>query len=499
MTTERMRSRMTASFPGGERLASNIEINEMPMIVTLDQLKPSDVLPRMRKNDRYEDIKMSIRAKGLDQPPPITRRPGDDIYTISNGGNTRLEILNDLYRETKDEKYYRINCLFRPWGGELKSIIGHLAENDLRSDFTFIEKSIGVAKSKKLYEEELKQTLSLRELSNRLNADGFPISHVLLSKMLNTIEYLYPYIPEILKSGLSRNNVEKILQLRTICEQRWNNEDQSKLRDKNFDAEFNMVLMPFDLEPDIYSYERLQDEAFGHFSTIFGINYNDLEFDLQQKRSSKSKLAEVKKDSKNTSVSVEQTESELNKPLVDNKTGDILICENLAPSDAVEQAIENMDLTEMNPWAYSITTNLKTNPYDEIRPVLDIWKIKNTHNNYQVLSAHINDLLIDIFNELNIDGSSLDLNLSHDDNIKNRFAFFEIHPNDSADPLRSGMFQFLKSIFIDGAVDISIKNEWFVGKKPLLNDYTILKIFRLIRLKRVYDELIEKMVFTKQL
>lgn len=35
--------------------------------------------------------------------------------------------------------------------GELKFIVGHLIENGLRDDYTFIEKSIGILKAKKRY------------------------------------------------------------------------------------------------------------------------------------------------------------------------------------------------------------------------------------------------------------------------------------------------------------------------------------------------------------
>jgi len=48
-----------------------------------------------------------------------------------------LAILNELYRETGDEKFFRFHCLFRPWDavrGEIISLTGHLAENDLQGN-----------------------------------------------------------------------------------------------------------------------------------------------------------------------------------------------------------------------------------------------------------------------------------------------------------------------------------------------------------------------------
>ena len=72
------------------------------MVVTLDQLHPYDLNPRVTRNPRYDDIKASIRERGLDAPPAITRRPGESHYIIRNGGNTRLAILHELWSETKE-------------------------------------------------------------------------------------------------------------------------------------------------------------------------------------------------------------------------------------------------------------------------------------------------------------------------------------------------------------------------------------------------------------
>lgn len=48
------------------------------MIITLEQLRPYDLNPRLMRNPNYDDIKESIRRRGLDTPPPITRRPDQE-------------------------------------------------------------------------------------------------------------------------------------------------------------------------------------------------------------------------------------------------------------------------------------------------------------------------------------------------------------------------------------------------------------------------------------
>lgn len=108
-------------------------IADTPMVITLDKLRPYEHNPRINRNPLFDEIKASIKNRGLEAPPPITRRPGEEFYIIRNGGNTRLAILNELWTETRDEQFLRIQCLFRPWPkrGDIVALTGHLAENDM--------------------------------------------------------------------------------------------------------------------------------------------------------------------------------------------------------------------------------------------------------------------------------------------------------------------------------------------------------------------------------
>jgi len=164
------------NFPSASVLTDPIV--DTPMVVTLDELRPYDHDPRVKRNPAYEEIKASIRERGLDAAPAITRRPCEPYYIIRNGGNTRLAILRELWSETKDERFFRISCLFRPWPerGEIITLTGHLAENELRGNLTFIERALGVERARELYEQETDKPLSKAELTRRLNADGYPTS-----------------------------------------------------------------------------------------------------------------------------------------------------------------------------------------------------------------------------------------------------------------------------------------------------------------------------------
>ncbi|MDT3536826.1 DNA topoisomerase [Cronobacter malonaticus] len=87
--------------------ASNTGEQEMVQ-VSLEQIQPFSLNPRVTRNPGYDVLKASIRARGLDNPPVLTRRPGDEKYMLASGGNTRLAILNELWQETQDERYHRV-------------------------------------------------------------------------------------------------------------------------------------------------------------------------------------------------------------------------------------------------------------------------------------------------------------------------------------------------------------------------------------------------------
>ncbi len=253
-------------------------ISGTPMVLTLDQVLPWHDNPRTTRNPKYDELKESIRHRGLDTPPPVTRRPGEDKYRIRNGGNTRLEILNELYKETGDERYFRINCLFRPWDkqrGEIIALTGHLAENDLKGDLKFIERAIGVKKAKVLYEQESGgENISQRELARRLKADGYPVSQSHISKMLDTVEFLLPAIPSMLYSGLGVDRVSRILSLRKASLSCWKRLYSGEGID--FEMLFQDTLAIFDSSPDEFIFERFQDELIDQMKRPLGLRYDQI-------------------------------------------------------------------------------------------------------------------------------------------------------------------------------------------------------------------------------
>lgn len=285
LTSQDMAAKLLAS--GFERsspsaAALSDPIADTPMVVTLEQLRPYDHDPRVTRNPAYEEIKASIRERGLDAPPAITRRPGDPHYIIRNGGNTRLAILRELWSETKDERFFRIACQFRPWPerGEVVMLTGHLAENELRGGLTFIERALGVEKAREFYEQESGQALTQSELARRLSADGFPVPQSHISRMSDAVRYLLPAIPTVLYGGLGRHQVERLSVLRKACERTWERRALGRDVGMDFAALFQDVLTQFDAQADGFSAQRVQDELVGQMAELLQVNYDALALEI---------------------------------------------------------------------------------------------------------------------------------------------------------------------------------------------------------------------------
>lgn len=277
---------MAAGFErnGSAATALSDPIADTPMVVTLDQLRPYEHDPRVKRNPAYEDIKASIRERGLDAPPAITRRPGETHYIIRNGGNTRLAILRELWSETRDERFFRISCQFRPWPdrGEIVALTGHLAESELRGGLTFIERALGVEKAREFYEQEAGTALSQSELARRLAADGYPVQQSHISRMHDAVRYLLPAIPTVLYAGLGRHQVERLAVMRKAGERTWERYAKGRDLSLEFDGFFQEVLSQFDTQADEFSSQRAQDELVGQMSELLCVDYDVLSLDLTE-------------------------------------------------------------------------------------------------------------------------------------------------------------------------------------------------------------------------
>lgn len=336
--------------------------------VTLDKLRPYEHNPRKTRNPNFEMIKESIRRRGLDHKPNITQRPGEPFYIIADGGNTRIQALKELFTETQDQRFWSIECLYKPWKGEsadsveaeLDLLIGHLIENDTRSDLTFIEKALGIQQAKEYYEKKLGKNLSSRELSTELENDGYIISHALVTKMERCISYLYPFIPDVLFNGLGHSPIDKLLAIRNNTVAIWQNYQFET--DITFDELWaNSLSRCNDEEP--FSVKIFQDELINEMVAVlddkvsFEMLYLEIDLDekkfkkLAQKqqeieRSVTESISDVEQFKKAAQLSTETTEKTvLKSPKVAQSTPSLPETTDLAVSQ--EYSEEEMPVDEM--------------------------------------------------------------------------------------------------------------------------------------------------------
>lgn len=255
------------------------------ILVTLEQLRPFDLNPRLTRNKHYDDIKESVRQRGLDHLLQVTRRPGESEYIISSGGNTRLAILNELWLETHDKKYWELHCLYREWEegqsveeGNLRCLLGHLVENDKRGELIFIERALAVKKVIQL-NQQINQSCTQKELARMLSAAGYSVSQSQLSVMSGAILFLLPDIPELLYGGMTRRTIEKILSLRAGAEKFWERHCRALSPETErqlpiFNDVFQMALIPFGGEDAAFSLENLQDELNGLISKYLNVSFD---------------------------------------------------------------------------------------------------------------------------------------------------------------------------------------------------------------------------------
>lgn len=239
-------------------LADPITVTQM--MLPIDRIKPYDRNPRREFNPRYAEIKASIRAQGgLNNPLTITRRPADELYMIESGGNTRLQILNELYIETGDERFFRIHCVLRPWVSESHILTSHLIENELRGEMLLIDKALGLLDLKSQVEQELGKSLSRSEFVRQLGRIGYTISRRLIIRFEYAATVLYPLIPMALRAGMGGTQIERIRKLEIAYRAFWKSRagaDDAPPFDEVFgaslaahdDFEFDLDVLRQDLE-----------------------------------------------------------------------------------------------------------------------------------------------------------------------------------------------------------------------------------------------------------
>lgn len=499
--------------------------------VTLMQLRPFDGNPRKTKNPKFEEIKESIRMRGLDFAPNITKRPGDDFYIIADGGNTRLQALNELWEETRDPKYWSIRCLYKPWNGNenegtLSCLIGHLTENDLRGDLSFVERALAIAEIKAMYEKNDEKKLSHRQLSERLKTDGYGISYSLLAKMESCLVHLYPYIPNVLLAGMGKPQIEKLLVLYNNALSLWK---KQLFDDSVFLEIWEKVLSTFDSEPQSFHLSYVQDELIGAMVTVLnnGTTYEDIRFEVdidEQKRRREEKAFQTSFQNNNGEPvhNPVQSLSELDNNTVNNKEKNTQPQKNkisepkivktpVKPENSNDSDITDNDDVQKNNNHQSIFDQFGMTPGMSLReqqqkraedngltfantghqPVTDIWQIFPAFDSFNRLTAEANGLAYDIFKAVGLNPKTLIQYLNAEKNISDfTFTLAPLPTEAKGNQLSESIYELMVMLASDKHTDMlswTIPEELLVGNEQMnaaISDILLVKIFRLIRIVR---------------
>ncbi len=190
---QKLRDRL--ALPGPEDAAVGLkrgdDLDGARILVPVLQIRPYDRNPRRAINPHFEEIKSSIRAVGLLTPFNITRRPGEAHYMVCGGGNMRLTILQQLFRDG-DSRFEQAELTFKSWQGDAEAIAGHLGENEQRGEMCFWDRAAGIMDVKAALEAQGGAPLSLRQLEAELKRLGLPVALANISLMKFALDRLAP-------------------------------------------------------------------------------------------------------------------------------------------------------------------------------------------------------------------------------------------------------------------------------------------------------------------
>lgn len=163
-------------------------------VVSVIQLAVTQVLyyeknPRRHANPKYQEIKESIRIRGLESALYITKRPGSSQYILARGGKTRLKALQELAQEDP-QKWGMLDFYEIPWVSESEILAAHLVENTGREAMCFWDLAEGIATLRDQIAQELGKAVSGRALPELLKDRGFDVGRSTLLAANFALEFL---------------------------------------------------------------------------------------------------------------------------------------------------------------------------------------------------------------------------------------------------------------------------------------------------------------------
>lgn len=197
------------------------EQEEYARIIDLDinVIEVSHMNPRQTRGEHYDSTKESIRNIGLLQMLTVTKVPGQNHFSLYNGGNTRLTILKELYQEYlaagEDDKAEAIRmqqCRYVPYTDDIDVLVRHMAENEERSDMTFADKARAVFQIRELYlKQSGEESVSNNKLVKFIHSLGWTsINQPMMTELNFVLDELEKVIPQALDAGIGKGKIQQI-------------------------------------------------------------------------------------------------------------------------------------------------------------------------------------------------------------------------------------------------------------------------------------------------
>ena len=185
---------------GGQK---EIRLGEQIIYLSPDDIDSFVDDVRMKANEKYEDIKESVKSVGIETPIPIAKHPKTHRWMVFGGGNTRLKVAKEL-------KLKQVPCRELLWSNKLDALMKHLKENDLRNGYTFFERCLGAQKIINRLKNG-KQEMSLAKFIEYMREAGYPASSATkLYVVYSFVVKIKDIIPKALGAGLGQNAVGEL-------------------------------------------------------------------------------------------------------------------------------------------------------------------------------------------------------------------------------------------------------------------------------------------------
>ncbi len=205
--------------PGGKDDDNNKTLGGQVFVIDILEIETSHINPRKTQGDNYDSTKKSIKEVGLLQMLTVTKQPDAENYELYSGGNTRLTILKELHDEylaDGDEdnanKIRYQQCLYVPYTNDLDVLVKHMAENEERSNMTFIDKARAVFQIKAMYlQQENLDDISNRKLVKYIHQLGWTrVNQRSMTELTFAFEKIDDVIPLALNQGMGRPKIEQL-------------------------------------------------------------------------------------------------------------------------------------------------------------------------------------------------------------------------------------------------------------------------------------------------